>query len=304
MIVRTQDVKFTIDRKPQPRRVKLGFEGDNAVERLRFALPDLGEGQTATLMMSGAYANAVTLEADTGRWSVDLTAEVIGKSGEVAAYVRTENGGDVWQSDAIMLETGKVPDAEGDIEQRYPTAVGQMLTAMEEHSGKMRESEELLDQLGAALAHTHGAQRAVAGVRVGAQDHLTAARQLLACIGVDDRLVGGDVDTAVLLGGGETEDVVILVDGAAHGAQGVVAVGHGIGNGEFLQTGGLGGLDDTHVGDVMGNEAVKLQMELAGLLPHVVLAEDLIGDGLFPVGGRGDGGRDGSAFLPECAGIM
>lgn len=139
MIVRTQDVKFTIDRKPQPRRVKLGFEGDNAVERLRFALPDLGEGQMATLMMSGAYANAVTLKADAGKWSVDLTAEVVGKSGEVEAYVRTENGGDIWQSDVIMLETGKVPDAEGDIEQRYPTAVGQMLTAMTEHSVEMEE---------------------------------------------------------------------------------------------------------------------------------------------------------------------
>lgn len=154
MIVRTQDVKFTVDRKPQPRRVKLGFEGDNAVERLRFALPDLGEGQTATLMMSGAYANAVTLKADAGKWSVDLTAEVIGKSGEVAAYVRTENGGDIWQSDVIMLETGKVPDAEGDIEQRYPTAVGQMLTAMAEHSVEMEEqvkrAEDAADRAEAA----------------------------------------------------------------------------------------------------------------------------------------------------------
>jgi hypothetical protein len=38
-----------------------------------------------------------------------------------------------------MLETGKVPGAEGDIEQRYPTAVGQMLTAMAEHSVEMEE---------------------------------------------------------------------------------------------------------------------------------------------------------------------
>ena len=71
---------------------------------------------------------------------------------------------------------------------------------------------------------------------IGAQDHGAALRHLLSCIGVDDGLVGRHVDTAVLLGGGEAEHVVILVDSAAHRAQGVVAVGQHVGNRKFLQS--------------------------------------------------------------------
>ena len=119
---------------------------------------------------------------------------------------------------------------------------------------------------------------------------------------MDDRLVGGDKVAPVLDGGGQAEDVVVLVDGAAHGAQAVVAVGHHIGDGELGQAAGLGGLDDAHIGDVVGDEAVKLQVKLAGLLLLVVAAEDLVGHGLLPVGGRGHGGGDGGPILPADAG--
>ena len=63
---------------------------------------------------------------------------------------------------------------------------------------------------------------------------------MLAGVLVDDGLVGGDVDAAVLLGGGQAEDVVVLVDGAAHGAEAVVTVGQHIGHGELLQAAGPG----------------------------------------------------------------
>ena len=81
--------------------------------------------------------------------------------------------------------------------------------------------------------------------------------------------------------------MVILVDGAAHGAEGVVTVGHGIGDGEFLQPGSLGRLDDADKGDVVGNERVELDAHLLGIVAHIVSAQDGIGDGLFPglVGG-------------------
>ena len=164
--------------------------------------------------------------------------------------------------------------------------------------------QQLLDDLGSALAHAHGAQSAVAGVAVRTQDHPAAAGHHFTGVLVDDGLVGRDEVAAVLHGSGQAEDMVILVDGAANRTEAVVAVGHHVGHGELGQARGLGGLDDAHVGDVVGDEAVKLQVELSGLLPEVVAAEDLVSDGLFPVGGRGDGGRDGSTLLPECAGIM
>ena len=121
---------------------------------------------------------------------------------------------------------------------------------------------------------------------------------------MDDGLVGGDEVAAILDGSGQAEDVVVLVDGPADGTEAVVAVGHHIGHGELLQAAGLGGLDDTHIGDVVGDEAVKFQMELTFLLPLVVAAEDLIGHGLIPVGGSGHGGGDGSPVLPADAGRL
>ena len=74
---------------------------------------------------------------------------------------------------------------------------------------------------------------------------------------MDDALVGGHVDAAVFFGGGQAEHVVVLIDGAAHGAQAVVAVGQGVGHGETLEPGGPGLLDNAHVGDVVGDKGVK-----------------------------------------------
>ena len=61
-------------------------------------------------------------------------------------------------------------------------------------------TQQLLGQLAAALTHGHGAQGAVAGVRVGAQDHLAATGEVLTHKGMDDGDVRRDEDAAVLLG--------------------------------------------------------------------------------------------------------
>ena len=86
-------------------------------------------------------------------------------------------------------------------------------------------------------------------------------------------------DAAVLLGGGQAEHVVILVDGAAHGAQAVVTVGQGVGNGELLHAGGPGLLDDAHIGDVVGHHGVEADAQLHGVRGHVVSLQDLPGHG-------------------------
>ena len=71
---------------------------------------------------------------------------------------------------------------------------------------------------GPPLPYRQGAQGSVTGVGVRAQDHGSAFGQLLPGVGVDDALVGGDENASVLLGGGQAEHVIVLIDGAAHSA--------------------------------------------------------------------------------------
>ena len=134
------------DRTAELRRIRLGYEGDNLVERLEFMLPEIAQGQTATLLITGV--DAVKLDrTDEGRYAVDLTRDMIGPDGEREAYVRVDGaGGKVWQSAPMRLITGALPDVEEEIEKIYPTAVGQMLTAMAEHSGEMAAQEERIEQ--------------------------------------------------------------------------------------------------------------------------------------------------------------
>lgn len=132
-------------RKAMKHPVLLGYEGDNLVERLEFELPEITAGQTATLMITGA--DAVTLDrTDEGRYAVDLTRDMIGPDGEREAYIRIDGaGGAVWQSAPMRMTTGALPDVEEKIEKQYPTAVGQMLTAISEHRAEIDKVNERLD---------------------------------------------------------------------------------------------------------------------------------------------------------------
>ena len=111
--------------------------------------------------------------------------------------------------------------------------------------------EELLHKLTATFAHTHAAERAVAGVAVGTEDHAATAGESLADILMNNRLVGRNIDTTVLLGGGESEDMVVLVDGTADSAQRVVAVGHRVRDRELVKSAGAGCLDNSDISDVV-----------------------------------------------------
>ena len=132
-------------------------------------------------------------------------------------------------------------------------------------------AQQLLHEFATAFADAHVTERTVAGVAIATQNHVTALHHSLAGKLVDNGLVGGYVDTAILLGCRQTEHVVILVDRAAHGAQRVVAVGHCIGQGELLETTGAGGLDNAHVGDVVRHHRVKADAHFLTLAAiHVV----------------------------------
>ena len=145
-------------------------------------------------------------------------------------------------------------------------------------------AEQLLDQLRPALADGQRAISAVAGVRIGTEDHPAGAGVHLAHIAVEDRLMRRDKFTAVALRRGQTEHMVVLVDRAADGAQGIVAVGQHIGQRKFLQAGSAGGLDDTHIGDVVGGHGVEFQLQPVHGAGGVVGVQNVIGDRFFAAG--------------------
>ena len=182
--------------------------------------------------------------------------------------------------------------------------------AGEPHQNDLRRGDvvgvfqQLLDDLRAALPHAHGTQRTVACVAVRPQDHAAAAAHHLPCVLVDHRLIGGDVVAAVLDGGGQAEHMVVLVDSAAHGAQAIVAVGQHIGYGKLRHAAGLGGLDHAHIGNIVGDETVKGQVQQAVPRRGIVAAEDLVGHGLFPRRRYGSLGRGGDASMQGDASVV
>ena len=131
---------------------------------------------------------------------VDAIAEVDGQALDAGAC-KLQNAvvhkaafkGGLHQGDGHVVGANALPGLAGEIHQHH---LG--------HGGVPGVLQQLLGQLRAALAHGHGAQGAIAGVGVGAQDHGAALGHLLPGVGVDHALVGGDVDAAVLLGGGRT----------------------------------------------------------------------------------------------------
>ena len=157
-------------------------------------------------------------------------------------------------------------------------------------------ADQLLGQLAAALANGHRAQRTIAGVGVRAEDHPAAAGHHFPVIAVDDRHVRRDIDAAVLVRGGQGKLVVVLIDGAAHGAEAVVAVRHDIGQRKFLHAGGAGRLDDADIGNVVAGHRVEFHAQLLHGIACVMGFQDAVGDGaLFSLGlgharrGRGPG---------------
>ena len=136
--------------------------------------------------------------------------------------------------------------------------------------------QKLLHKLRPALAHGHGAQRAVAGMAVRTKDHPAAARKHLPRVLMDDRLMRRYIDTAVFLRAGQPEHMVIFIDRTAHRAQGIVAVGQHIGDWELLQPRSPSRLDDPHERDIMGGQLVKSDLQVFHIARGIVVAQDAV----------------------------
>ena len=147
------------------------------------------------------------------------------------------------------------------------------------HGGELAAA---LPGIGPGAVGDEVADGTVAGVAVGTKNHVTAFSHGFTRILMDDSQIGGNVDTTILLGSRETEDVVVLVDSSTYSTKRVVAVGHCVGKWEFLQAAGAGCLNDTHVGDVVRHHGIKTDMHFVVCgVSCLMSAQYLISDGLF-----------------------
>ena len=95
---------------------------------------------------------------------------------------------------------------------------------------------------------------------IGAQDHPAAACIHFTHILMNDRNVRRNIDSPVLFCRRQAKHMVILVDGAAYGAEGIVAVGQHIWNGKLFHAGGLCRLDNAYKCNIVRCHGVKFQL--------------------------------------------
>ena len=164
--------------------------------------------------------------------------------------------------------------------------------------------KKLLYDLAAALAHAERAQRAVARVAVRAEDHFPAAGKHLAGVLMNYRLICRNEIAAVLHRRREPEGVIVGIYRAAHGAQTVVAVCEHIGHGKALKSARASRLNDADIGDVMGNEAVKFNMQKSVGTLGAVRSEYLRRHCLVPSALGADRVRYNLAAAPKRAAVV
>lgn len=157
------------DRTPSVMNVKVGNEGDNLAESLRFELPTWLDGAAPSLYLStGKYSDVILLGADR---IYRPTRTHTQHPGRWTAYLEAQMDGDVvWHSDAFALVIGNLPPTGEKVEQAYPTAVEEALKAAAQTVKDCAEVKHLAEQTktdsgiaaGAAESAERAAQRASA----------------------------------------------------------------------------------------------------------------------------------------------
>ncbi len=156
MIVRKQSIRFDGNRVPVPRSVRVGYESDHLVERLIFEVPQVDGEQSAFLVTDGEYADVAQLEQDAdGRYTVDLTAEMLGEGGAVDCWVQVRGAdGAVWNSGVLRMRVGELPDADGDLVEREPTIVEQVTQAAQRAEDAAQRTEDAAQEAQNAMKDT------------------------------------------------------------------------------------------------------------------------------------------------------
>lgn len=129
-------------RMPTPLTMSIGVETDQNAERLRFILPQIADGQTATLQMLLPDGTPEVLNIVDGIALVPAT--VCSQPGRSRAWVEILGGDSVaWNSELFYLDVGDLPPIGERVEGRYPTAF-----------------QDALDAVGQTLLYKNGAEAA------------------------------------------------------------------------------------------------------------------------------------------------
>ncbi len=144
--------------------------------------------------------------------------------------------------------------------------------------------QQLLHQFRSTFAKGNCAKGTVAGVRVAAKNHLSAAGITLPHIGMNDSLMRRNKFAAIFLCRRQAKHMVVLIDRAADSAQGVMTVGQHIGQGKFLQSRSSCGLNNANISNVMARHGVDLKLERICVARYIVAGQNTIGHGLCLAG--------------------
>ena len=121
-------IMFT-SRKPVPDSVQLGMESDRNAESLRFLLPQLKDGQIATLQMLLPDGAPEVMVLQNGLAVIpDSVTQVPGKC-RAWVEIMDPDGEMIWNSEQLTLEVGDLPPISEETERRFPTLFQEAIAA-------------------------------------------------------------------------------------------------------------------------------------------------------------------------------
>lgn len=130
------------DRRVNAASIKIGNEGDNSAERIKFVLPARLASASVFLFLSiDNHSDVVKLDDERTFIPERKHTQYAGKW---TAYLQAVADEDVvWHSDTFQLVIGNLPPAGEQIEQAYPTAIEEALRAVDMVTGLEAEAETL-----------------------------------------------------------------------------------------------------------------------------------------------------------------
>lgn len=137
----TKTITIT-DRRVNATSIKIGNEGDNNAERIKFVLPArLADASVFLFLSIDKYSDVVELGDDR---IYTPTRTHTQQPGKWTAYLQAVADEDVvWHSDTFQLVIGNLPPVGEQIEQQYPTAIEEALRAVDMVTGLEAEAETL-----------------------------------------------------------------------------------------------------------------------------------------------------------------
>lgn len=130
------------DRRVNATSIKIGNEGDNNAERIKFVLPARLASASVFLFLSiDNHSDVVKLDDDRTFTPERKHTQYPGKW---TAYLQAVADGDiVWHSDTFPLLIGNLPPTGEQIEQQYPTAIEEALKAVDTLTGTGARAESV-----------------------------------------------------------------------------------------------------------------------------------------------------------------